>query len=346
MKILLLVLLNITVFISEAQKDQPITLNIGDNAPPLKVKKWMKGAPILNFEKGKVYVLEFWATWCMPCLRAMPHLSVLSDKYKDNVIFIAMDVYERKTTSLEKVSAFVDSMGQQMNFHVAAQDSNFMETKWLYAAGELSIPTTYVINQDGKLAWFGHPAHLDEVLPSIANRTWDVTQANANHIEEKRLKKLDKEANEQLNTYEGMPGKPDSALIFISELTRKEPKLKYAPLVSYHTFSALLKTDADKAYEYGKAAFANSTYDDPLYGRFIDVIKSDIGIWHLPDKIYELGAEAYQALIDQYPYDVDIPSYLKMAEWYWKANNKPKAIAAGEKAVEAMKIKSGSLKSF
>lgn len=38
-------------------------LTIGSSAPPLKIAKWIKGTPIDGFEKGKVYVLEFWASW-------------------------------------------------------------------------------------------------------------------------------------------------------------------------------------------------------------------------------------------------------------------------------------------
>lgn len=38
-------------------------LKIGSPAPPLKIAKWIKGTPITGFQKGKVYVLEFWASW-------------------------------------------------------------------------------------------------------------------------------------------------------------------------------------------------------------------------------------------------------------------------------------------
>ncbi len=39
------------------------TLHIGDPAPPIKVQTWLRGEPITQFEKGKVYVVEFWASW-------------------------------------------------------------------------------------------------------------------------------------------------------------------------------------------------------------------------------------------------------------------------------------------
>jgi len=64
------------------RNEQPPTLNLGDPAPSLRVREWLKGKPVGQFEKGTVYVVEFWATWCTPCKAAMPRLSKLAGKYK------------------------------------------------------------------------------------------------------------------------------------------------------------------------------------------------------------------------------------------------------------------------
>src|SRR5438067_2198543 len=60
-------------------KPQP-TLKAGDAPPPLKATKWLTGAEVKAFEKGKVYVVEFWATWCGPCVVMMPHLGDLQEE--------------------------------------------------------------------------------------------------------------------------------------------------------------------------------------------------------------------------------------------------------------------------
>src|SRR4051812_31324782 len=78
-----------------AQDKPPVTLKPGDPAPPLRVSKWLKGGPIPKLEKGKVYVMEFWATWCGPCVAGMPHVTKLQKKYADRgVVVIGMNVGE------------------------------------------------------------------------------------------------------------------------------------------------------------------------------------------------------------------------------------------------------------
>ena len=65
------------------RQPEEIRLQIGDAAPELKVEKWVKGDPVTTFEKGKVYVVEFWATWCPPCIKSIPHLTELQKQYKE-----------------------------------------------------------------------------------------------------------------------------------------------------------------------------------------------------------------------------------------------------------------------
>lgn len=323
---------------------------LGDQAPPLRVKEWIKGTPVTSFEKGKIYVIDFWATWCHGCITSMPHLSKLADRYKGQVTFSAVSVFEDRGTrgaTLEKLKTFVDGMGRKMNFSVAAEDTAFTVHDWLRDFYSEYIPISYVIDKDNRIVWYGSPLSLDTVLKKVINNTWDIDQELArrayvdSHVT--YLTRLDTSVISKVRrfqpTYSGRNylGFPDSTLMVIDEMVKNEPKLKYAPWVAEYTFTALLLKDPHKAYEYGQQAMVTSSYTGPAYESIIADIQTDAIKLTPPKEIYLLGAACYQAKIDNSTnlgeYDLG-KYYHEMADWYYKGGDKEKAIAAEKKVIK------------
>src|SRR6201988_1870124 len=91
-------------------------LSVGDPAPPLSVSTWLQGSEVKNFEPGKVYVVEFWATWCGPCIVMMPHLAELQERYRGQGVVVVGYTAKDDNNGAEKVAAFVTKRGPKLGY--------------------------------------------------------------------------------------------------------------------------------------------------------------------------------------------------------------------------------------
>ena len=147
-------------------------LKVGDPAPPLAVSTWLHGAEVKEFEPGHVYVVEFWATWCGPCIQIMPHVGDLQDEYREKgVTFIgfASEANDKE----EKVNAFVAKQGAKLGYTFAFGSGTETHNAYMKASGQNGIPCSFVVDKQGKIAYIGHPLFLDFVLPKVLDGTWE-----------------------------------------------------------------------------------------------------------------------------------------------------------------------------
>lgn len=310
---------------------------LGGPAPSLYIANWIKGDKVAAFEKGKVYVVEFWATWCKPCIAGMPHLSELAEKYKKDVTVLGVSVHERKETTLPVIEKFVAGMGEKMNYNVATDKDNQMWENWMEAYGERGIPYSFVVDRQGRVAWAGAPKNLDKVLPPVIAGTWDIKDAAEKRKEWQRLSVIDNNIIPIMNPFMGNPGNSLGALKKIDSILAENPGLKYYPHVGHFTFYALLKTNPEKAVEFGKEWLKANDY--PSFSTVTDAVT---GKNNLPASAYILAAECYQEQLDRYPWSMDFPAtYKKMAELYTKAGDKDKAAEMLKKADTPAEEKTG-----
>jgi thiol-disulfide isomerase/thioredoxin len=156
-------------------------LTIGDRAPKLEVDTWVKGEAVKDFEKGHTYVVEFWATWCAPCRVSIPHLTAVQKKVGDKATIIGVSIWEQKG-ALDEVKSFVERMGDEMNYRVAyGGDDAPMAKTWMEAAEQDGIPTAFIVNGEGRIAWIGHPmgGEMDRVLDQVIAGAFDIDKAAA-----------------------------------------------------------------------------------------------------------------------------------------------------------------------
>lgn len=153
-----------------------LAVELGDPAPALDIAKWAKGKSVdLKAGKGKeVYIVEFWATWCPPCRKAIPHLTEIQKKYKDKGVVVVGVTGEEP----DVVDGFLKETGDQMDFTVAIDRNDTTGKAYMMAFGIDGIPHAFIIDKEGRLAWHGHPeASMDKMLEEILAGKYDLDAA-------------------------------------------------------------------------------------------------------------------------------------------------------------------------
>jgi len=173
---------------------------VGQPAPEIQAQYWLN-APALALQalRGKVVVVEFWATWCPPCRRSIPHLVELDKQYRPKGVVIIGLTNEPKTT----VEPFAREIG--MTYPVGGGSSTASQY------GVTGIPHAFVVDPSGRVVWEGHPmSGLDKAIeeqlakmpPPPAAEEKDPTQETLDRVGEEIRKRNYAAAAELLATVE------------------------------------------------------------------------------------------------------------------------------------------------
>jgi thiol-disulfide isomerase/thioredoxin len=294
---------------------------------------------VAHFEKGKVYVLDFWATWCGGCIASFHHISTIADKYKGRVSFTSVDTYEEfeDLKGKDPSSAIKDFLntppGEKLTLPVCVDGpTRGMWDAWIKTIRRNGLPTTYVIDQEGKIAWVDvNLDHLDWVLSQVLAKTWDRDKAAA--------------VMQHRDSLEGIlfallrSKKPDKTKDWKTLLAAAEADEKQFPdrkdAFVFYEFWPLLETNPEKVADVLERMTA-----DPLT-KTINL--SDAA--GLALRKNNLSAETYEAIVKaeeklllyEYPEmgygGKNVSVYEELALAYDKAGEHGKAVAAIEQAI-------------
>jgi thiol-disulfide isomerase/thioredoxin len=147
-----------------------LALSIGSKAPIPEISDFVRGEKPTFFEPGKVYVIEFWATWCPPCRQSMPHLTKLAEDMKSKgvvIVGISDEKVETVRTFLEK-----EEWKQKARYTLATDPDRSTHKAYMEASGQGGIPTAFIV-REGVVQWIGHPMEMDAPLAKVVDGTWD-----------------------------------------------------------------------------------------------------------------------------------------------------------------------------
>ncbi len=225
---------------------QQVTLDVGDEAPQIGDSlTWLQGDPVTEFKDGHVYVLDFWAPWCTPCIQMMPHMAELAEKYApENVHILGISVFPRP--GMTPTKEWVEKNGSQFPYAFAEDPTEAIEKAYLSAANIYRLPTVMIVDRDGLIAYVGSPyGDFDRRLDRIVKGEFSA--------------RLAKKSNEMLSRAEEMARDGDwqGSLDLVDEVIELDPSNNGQYAVS--KYQILLLNPEVQALELSE--------DAPAYGR-------------------------------------------------------------------------------
>ncbi len=139
-----------------------------------------KQVKLSDFQKEGLVILDFWATWCVPCKNGLPKINELHEKYDNvNVLAINVDKPRKKSNAISHIKS------NRFKFHTLFDPKKNVQKQYNIT----NIPRTLIIDQDGTIIYNhtgyqrGDEKHYEEVIIK-----W---------LEDQEINKLEKDATEQ-----------------------------------------------------------------------------------------------------------------------------------------------------
>lgn len=276
-----LALILIGFSVSTFAQDKP-TLVLGSDAPSFRPQQWLQGEPLEAFQPGQITVIEFWATWCGPCIQSIPHLNQLQKKYDGRVRIIGVNASEvlddQNTAPVQEVLKIVqdfmsDPAKPKIEYSVAFEHRGSLWKEWFLAAGLLGIPSAFIVDGNGKIAFIGHPMSMDKPLQKIVDGTWqdsaemkDLAQAlEKESIQKARYAALSARFNEANAQGFWM----EAARVALEGRELGEP---YAPEFTYKAIELMYtRLDQEREANQLRDAWIQENWNDPFYS--VELIK-------------------------------------------------------------------------
>jgi thiol-disulfide isomerase/thioredoxin len=308
-------------------KAKPVaSLTVGDLAPPLTADQWFQGKPVRKFAPGRVYVVEFWATWCGSCIAFMPDLAELQMRYRDQGVRCISFTARDANNTREQVAAFIRKRGGKLNHTFVYADDRTTYNAWMKAAGRDAIPCAFVVDRTGRVAYIGNPMYVALVLPKVV-----AGNRNARAVSDE-IAKIDQEFR---TASAALFPDTRAGLQAIKEFEAKYPPLANNLIMVRVKLSLLPKVgEIDEAKKVAEVVMARAIKQ----GHPSSLIQVAALLRNGPGKdskeLLKVAVKAAEAAV-QVAGDGDARTLMELAETYSAIGDKARAKEYARKAVEA-----------
>lgn len=155
-KILLIIITLLGSNVASSQNE----LVVGKMAPNINITDYIFNTPSDKNFKNKFILLEFWATWCGPCLEEVPSLNKLQEKFKSKKDFVFISITNEKPDKVLRTLKRIPFNSIVVSDQTGKTFKNFIEDK----DGSYSIPKTILIDNKGIVKWIGSPYDLNDLI--------------------------------------------------------------------------------------------------------------------------------------------------------------------------------------
>ncbi len=145
---------------------------VNEPAPQFTLKDAEGNNVSLSDYKGKIVILDFWATWCGPCKRSFPAMQMAVNKYKDNpdVKFLFIHTWEKEENATESAKQYLKENNYNFHLLMDLKDPKTRTNKVVSSYKVKGIPTKFIIDAKGNIRFkvTGAPGSNETIVEEIS----------------------------------------------------------------------------------------------------------------------------------------------------------------------------------
>lgn len=198
-------------------------LGPGDPAPPLGPVEWLAGGEWSPQGPGKTRIIDFTASWCVPCEVLRPHLVEIAAREAERLEVASIYLYEYDPEDAREHHRAHPSVP-----HVAIDADNRLKTVYLHASTRSGVPAVYLINSEGIIAWIGLEDGLDEALTDLLAGKLNVADERLFYLAYQRRYNIEGDWFNKLARRDGSTRARARVLKVLDEAERADPQNRSA----------------------------------------------------------------------------------------------------------------------